>query len=1238
MRALLLYSTRLSSCLSSGSNLVAPEDQQLVFTQLYAQLDQGQTQPGEHAAGTDFDRLPSPVYNQDGAILTGTGDLLRIVLTGSTVARSEGYSNGTGDDPGLLSTLLVDSQVLSFDVASNRTALCAAIRTNEGTTGMTTNGTAVVTDSGCPYEGDVALGFVVPLASSYPLTTITTNLVALDSSSPAQHLACYDLHFTPYYPDYFAYGVIRYFVIGLLALYLLLYVLARFFASYTTWLQDNETQLASSLTLKLTSRDGTPSHRGMWKAIWFGGWAGRQVIASGSLRRFVTAEFREIFSLVAWFSLVGTVAVEWPGFAYPVFKQIAWTTLVYNASLPFASPAPPVLPQNATVPSLYASQIADVTSPLYLDTDLPNVLLDLDGESDGLGRWARMIGVRDEDVWSICAFTFFALCAGVIAVHAVLFAIDSAIEMISPERQTGRTRRLEIPTEDKHGAEGDESLTHALSKEASGTHESLGGGRRSDGSIGRFLGSGDFNDDDYLDGGDDFGRNPEDDFSLWQLHLSLLGGNLVRILLLFHLPLCLFSAYQFTLYSDSPTSTFALAVVTFALVCLAAPVGLLWLIHIKPTRDLHGHLPTLLALGPLYNTYAEECTLFPTVTFASNLIVGAVVGAAQSEGTAQAAVILLVEVAHTLCTSLWLPWGDNSAMGPLAFLLSLARIVIAVLLVVLSPSVDVAPAAASWVTYIVFLAQGLVIVLLLAVVAFKFLELVVRVVARVPFDESRSPRGGGLFGALRKLDRRSGSSGAKKRRPRPGSAAAAGNARTQAARRRAIEERRRRNLHRERFAGGTLGGVSDASSVGTQTYLLPSARGPAGHPGAAGSTPSLAGGKSPFPSSGLVDDEGFIMSAMSTRGWESASEASSSRPGFVKPGTYSSSMAAGPILRSGPQHWGSQVDVVSTASPASAIVVPAATAVTASPQAGAGGSGSSGFARVGGGRASHSNPYQLANTPSSSVGTAYPPYPASSADMYGPHRTSQSAVRDMAAAPILGGDAQRYPSRPSIGGLPSSSALLSNSVSPGGRLDDEHNRRLSTRVRAKKGERQGGFFGRFKRQRPQYSDEDEFTDETDTDDEAAGRRPARGGGVFAALGLRGGRGKARRGRGGGDSADEMSDRGGYEHEEPPFESVPSGETGFSVVRKPRPRPSPALASASSPNPASARTAGVAGSQPATPTTAASAPSDPLHRPATPPTASTPPPPHVSVEAPSRPGSLHGEVVGQDWEEEEERRE
>lgn len=48
---------------------------------------------------------------------------------------------------------------------------------------------------------------------------------------------------------------------------------------------------------------------------WFGAWAGRQVVGSGSLRRYVTVELREIWQIMAWFTLVGTTAVNWPDFA-----------------------------------------------------------------------------------------------------------------------------------------------------------------------------------------------------------------------------------------------------------------------------------------------------------------------------------------------------------------------------------------------------------------------------------------------------------------------------------------------------------------------------------------------------------------------------------------------------------------------------------------------------------------------------------------------------------------------------------------------------------------------------------------------------------------------------------------------------------------------------------------------------------------------------------------------------------
>lgn len=194
------------------------------------------------------------------------------------------------------------------------------------------------------------MGVSIPLRDSYVLTTITAKLVVLDPSDPPFHLACYDFEITPFYPTYFAYPLIHYLPIGLLGTYLLIYLIARLWSAYTDFVHENETQLASSLTLKLSSTTAVLSKRKMWGTIWFGAWAGRQVVGSGSLRRFVTAELRELWVAVVWWTLVGTVAVDWPGFsceyyfstnvgtdaddlfpfADPIFAQTAWTALIYS--------------------------------------------------------------------------------------------------------------------------------------------------------------------------------------------------------------------------------------------------------------------------------------------------------------------------------------------------------------------------------------------------------------------------------------------------------------------------------------------------------------------------------------------------------------------------------------------------------------------------------------------------------------------------------------------------------------------------------------------------------------------------------------------------------------------------------------------------------------------------------------------------------------------------------------------
>lgn len=315
-------------------------------------------------------------------------------------------------------------------------------------------------------------------------------------------------------------------------------------------------------------------------------------------------------------------------------------------------------------------------SPLYLNSSLPSVLLDLGQDNaNGIQQWAAAAHVRHEDLFSLCAFTFLVICAAVLAAHAVFFAVAFVLNLASPSDGSRARKRATVMEANKRlsalprGERGEQAYASLSGGSAGGSKEEAGEGRHSSASVDRH----EFNfesEDPYAAEIDWTKVRPEDDYPSWRVHLAWLQGNLTRILQLFHLPLCVFSVYQFTLYSTAPTSTFALAVVMFAVVCLAAPTAVMWQIWQTPVRELYTSLPLLLSVGPLYTIYSDECTLFGGARLIGNVVVGVVIGAGQKSGTAQAAVIVLVEVIDTLVTSLWLPWGDNAAMGPLAFLLS----------------------------------------------------------------------------------------------------------------------------------------------------------------------------------------------------------------------------------------------------------------------------------------------------------------------------------------------------------------------------------------------------------------------------------------------------------------------------------------------------------------------------------------------------------------------------------------
>lgn len=171
-------------------------------------------------------------------------------------------------------------------------------------------------------------------------------------------------------------------------------------------------------------------------------------------------------------------------------------------------------------------------------------------------------------------------------------------------------------------------------------------------------------------------------------HGSTLFGNLIRILVLFHFPVTIFSCYQFTIgRADASLGSIILAAFTFAIVSVLIPVLLIIRLTTTSTNKLYDETRTLLALGPLYNHYRHGSQLFACLLFATNIAFGITIGCGQKSGTVQAIVILVIEVISALVTSIWLPWGQGASMGLISFLFCVARIVVAVLLVILTPTV-----------------------------------------------------------------------------------------------------------------------------------------------------------------------------------------------------------------------------------------------------------------------------------------------------------------------------------------------------------------------------------------------------------------------------------------------------------------------------------------------------------------------------------------------------------------------
>jgi hypothetical protein len=616
--------------------------------------------------GNDAQKLNvSAVYAQ---MFDGDQRHLNLTVLGTTPQQIVGSANLK------LATLFTTTEMLTLNVWNNASYFCQSLRPPSPLPSAD-NHSAIF----CPIPaGPFAFSTYIPLDSPQELATLQTQLRAVDPSS--DEILCIDVFTTNLSPGtwHSVYGhavAIFWGTVALAIAYWSIVLVARIVSAWGRGVARTGAGLLGEV-----ERVGF---------VFASALSGERFAVSPALMRFCTPSMRDILFHTQWVAALSMVAVQWPRFVYPLAAQTAWSVLSYNITLTQGNKDPlhwnPVSVSPYNPPSNFADQLSSTNSPLFVDTTNPNTLFMLPADTpNGIPAFAYAVGLRPQDLFGICMSIFLLLLAAVCAVSLAFKLLAAFASLLSSGRSAigSRAGRSHSP-----GPYGIRPSASAASKDVL-SESGIGGDDSAENKShqSHFL----------------FSRSAQahpvsSRFAhrfrpnLNSFHLSILQGALVRILIWFHFPITLFATYHMTLpRTHAPLSSVVLAVLSFVFFGVLVPAMLIARLAFTSTNKLYDETCTLLALGPLYNHYRAGSQLFAAVFFLNSLAMAVTIGAGQHSGTAQAIIILVVEVASALTTSLWLPWGQGASLGLISFLFCVGRIVIAVLLVILTPVVGLA--------------------------------------------------------------------------------------------------------------------------------------------------------------------------------------------------------------------------------------------------------------------------------------------------------------------------------------------------------------------------------------------------------------------------------------------------------------------------------------------------------------------------------------------------------------------
>ncbi|KAG0257230.1 hypothetical protein BGZ95_005296, partial [Linnemannia exigua] len=201
---------------------------------------------------------------------------------------------------------------------------------------------------------------------------------------------------------------------------------------------------------------------------------------------------------------------------------------------------------------------------------------------------------------------------------------------------------------------------------------------------------------------------------------NFVAGNMLRAWSLLYTPLALSAMYQLTISGGIALTIGAAA----SLLCISvgATIFFTWRI-LRGSSELllFDDLGTLLKYGPLYNTLAQEGTLFFLVTLLVRFLWGLAVAMLPSYGVAQVAVLLVIELGYTLVIGVKWPFSESTD-NKFHLFLGIIRIVITGLSIGYIHEIEASPEIRELLAYIQMALHLTVFVVMFALTLWNLIQ------------------------------------------------------------------------------------------------------------------------------------------------------------------------------------------------------------------------------------------------------------------------------------------------------------------------------------------------------------------------------------------------------------------------------------------------------------------------------------------------------------------------------------